>query len=204
MTLRQFHDVSFPARFLDKAQGGPTFPLTVLYGDSGGEFRRVSASSGLNHYSITPSPISPSEQQELIAFFRAREGGRFGFRFHDRQDHDAQESLLATADGTQHVFPVYKTYHSGDNIVSRRIYLPLSANFRLYTDNIEQPTSSYMLDILQGTITYLTPPAEGTRITASFTFDIPVRFETETLSFHRESPGRTLLDKPLILCEVRA
>ena len=53
-------------------------------------------------------------------------------------------------------------------------------NSRIAIDGSEQ-ASGWSVDTATGLVTFNTAPASGVSITAGFEFDVPVRFDTDTL-----------------------
>jgi hypothetical protein len=59
----------------------------------------------------------------------------------------------------------------------RNITKPVSGTVLVGIDNVDQ-SSGWSVDAATGIITFSSPPAQGTLITAGFEFDVPSRFET--------------------------
>ena len=128
---------------------------------------------------------------ELIAFFRARKGRAYGFRFKDWTDFKATGQLLGTGDGVQTQFQVVSRYPSGSVVEVRTVRKPVAGTVRIYKDGVEQ-LSGWSVNVTTGLITFSTAPAADVEITADFEFDVPVRFDTdhmavtiETFRLHR-------------------
>jgi uncharacterized protein (TIGR02217 family) len=118
---------------------------------------------------------------ELIAFFRARRGRAYGFRFKDWTDFKATGQLLGTGNGTQTEFQLVKQYPSGSVIEARTITKPVAGTVKVYLDGTLQ-LSGWSVDTTTGLITFSTPPALGVDVTADFEFDVPVRFDTDHMA----------------------
>jgi uncharacterized protein (TIGR02217 family) len=118
---------------------------------------------------------------ELIAFFRARRGKAYGFRFKDWTDYEATGQLLGTGDGVQTQFQLLKHYPSGSVIEVRTITKPVAGTVKIYLDGIEQ-LSGCSVDTTTGLVTFGTQPALGVEITGDFEFDVPVRFDTDHMA----------------------
>jgi len=50
-------------------------------------------------------------------------------------------------------------------------------------------TSGVSIDTATGLVTFTTAPANGVLINADFQFDVPVRFDTDSLAARTDSPG---------------
>jgi uncharacterized protein (TIGR02217 family) len=118
---------------------------------------------------------------ELIAFFRARRGKAYGFRFKDWTDYKATGQLLGTGDGAQTQFQLVKHYPSGSVIEVRTLTKPVAGTVKMYLDSVEQ-LAGWSVDTTTGLVTFSTPPALGVEITADFEFDVPARFDTDHMA----------------------
>jgi uncharacterized protein (TIGR02217 family) len=123
---------------------------------------------------------------ELIAFFRARRGKAYGFRFKDWTDYKTTGQLLGTGDDTKTQFQLVKHYPSGSVIEVRTIGKPVAGTVKVYLDGAEQ-LSGWSIDTTTGIVTFGTPPTLGVEVTADFEFDVPVRFDTDHMAVTIES-----------------
>jgi uncharacterized protein (TIGR02217 family) len=123
---------------------------------------------------------------ELIAFFRARRGKAYGFRFKDWTDYKATGQPIGTGDGTNKTFQLVKRYPSGSVIEVRTITKPVAGTVRAYKDAAEQ-LAGWSVDVTTGIVTFTTAPAGGVAITADFELDVPVRFDTDHMAVTIES-----------------
>jgi uncharacterized protein (TIGR02217 family) len=118
---------------------------------------------------------------ELIAFFRARRGKAYGFRFKGWTDYKATGQLLGTGDDAQTQFQLVKLYPSGSVIAVRTIAKPVSGTVKVYLDGMEQ-LAGWSVDTTTGLVTFGAAPALGVEVTADFEFDVPVRFDTDHMA----------------------
>jgi uncharacterized protein (TIGR02217 family) len=118
---------------------------------------------------------------ELIAFFRARKGKAYGFRFKDWTDYKATGQLLGTGDDTETQFQLVKRYPSGSVIEVRTITKPVAGTVHVYKDGVEQ-LSGWSVDVTAGVVTFTTAPTAAVAITADFKLDVPVRFDTDHMA----------------------
>jgi uncharacterized protein (TIGR02217 family) len=117
---------------------------------------------------------------ELIAFFRARRGRAYGFRFKDWTDYQALAQSLGVGDGAATSFQLVKHYASGGEIETRIISKPVAGTVKVYRDGVEA-TSGCSVDNTTGLVTFTTAPNVGVQIAADFTFDVPVRFDSDQM-----------------------
>ena len=93
-----FHEVRFPDNIAYGATGGPEFATTVVATGSGHEKRNVNWSEARGRWDVASGLKKQAQIDELIAFFRARRGKAYGFRFKDWTDYRATGQLLGTGD----------------------------------------------------------------------------------------------------------
>lgn len=179
-----FHDVSFPLALAEGASGGPMFSTQVVTSVSGHEQRNSDWAQARLRYDAGPGVRSEEDLGTLIAFFRARRGRAFAFRFRDPFDFSscgmtgtagALDQSIGTGDGVATGFPLVKRYGDGE---ARRITRPEAASVCVAVDGAEL-VDGWALD--GSTVAFDAAPAPGAAITAGFRFDIPVRFAEDTI-----------------------
>jgi len=134
---------------------------------------------------------SLDDVETLIAFFEARFGQLYAFRWKDWSDFrsckpslniTAFDQELAIGDGTQTQFQLVKTYRSGSYSYSRPIAKPVAGTVRIAVEQDEmQETIDYGVDLSTGMVTFMRAPDPAMQITAGFEFDVPVRFDTDSI-----------------------
>ena len=129
-----FHEVRFPDNIAYGATGGPEFATTVVATGSGHEKRNVNWSEARGRWDVASGLKKQAQIDELIAFFRARRGKAYGFRFKDWTDFKATGQLLGTGDDAQTEFQLVKHYPSGSVIEARTITKPVAGTVQVYKD----------------------------------------------------------------------
>jgi uncharacterized protein (TIGR02217 family) len=163
------------------APAGPEFATTVVVTGAGHEQRNVNWAEARGRWAVGSGLKNQQQLDELIAFFRARKGRAYGFRFKDWTDYKATGQLLGTGDGVQAQFQLVKRYPSGSVIEVRTITKPVAGTVHVYKDGVEQ-LSGWSVNVTTGLISFTTAPAVGVQITADFEFDVPVRFDTDQMA----------------------
>jgi uncharacterized protein (TIGR02217 family) len=176
-----FHEVRFPDNIAYGATGGPEFATTVVVTGAGHEQRNVDWTEARGRWDVASGLKSQQQLDELIAFFRARKGKAYGFRFKDWTDYKATGQLLGTGNDAEIEFQLVKRYPSGSVIEVRTITKPVAGTVRVYVDEVEQ-LSGWSVDVTIGIVTFTTAPAAGVAITADFELDVPVRFDTDHMA----------------------
>jgi uncharacterized protein (TIGR02217 family) len=196
-----FVEIQFPADISYGSSGGPTFSTDVIEAFSGFEQRNINWSAARARYNVAHGVKTQSQLDELIAFFRARQGKAIGFRFKDWADYQAVAQNIGTGNGSQTVFQLTKKYTSSVT-VTRVIKKPVNnATLKVYLNAVLQ-SSGYTVNYATGEITFTTAPGSGVAVTADFEFDVPVRFDTDQLDAAIDDFGtRSWSDIPLV--EVR-
>lgn len=188
-----FHDVRLPIRLAFGSTGGVERRTEIVTLASGFERRSTAWAHGRRRYLIGAGVRALSDARALIAFFEARRGRLHGFRFKDFADFSAMDEPIGEGDGAQTEFQLIKAY--GD--YARLIAKPVAETVRVYLAGVE--TLAFTLDEAAGLVTFHTPPADGTAITATFEFDVPVRFDSDRIEVTLEGfdAGR-LIAVPLV------
>ena len=182
-----FHEVQFPPKVAYGASGGPMFNTTIVTTFGGFEQRNVNWQKSRGRWDISTGIKTKTDMDAVIAFFRARFGKAYGFRFKDWSDFQAVGQSLGTGNGAQTVFQLAKLYTSGGNSYSREIKKPVSGSVKIYLNSVLQ-ASGYTLDLTTGIITFATAPGSGVAVSADFDFDVPARFDTDQLSVRADGP----------------
>lgn len=195
-----FVEVQFPTDISYGSAGGPEYATDVVASASGHEQRNINWSEARARYNVAHGVKTKTQLDTLIAFFRARKGRAIGFRFKDWTDYQATETL-GTGDGVRTGFQLIRTYSSGAVSETRTIHKPVAGTVQVFKNAVLQ-SSGVTVDATTGLVTFTSAPAVGQVISASFQFDVPVRFDTDKLSASLDAYGiHSWLDIPLV--EVR-
>ena len=82
-----FHEVRFPDNISRGARGGPERRTQVVELASGDEERNASWAHSRRRYDVSYGIRRADDLAAVVAFFEARNGRLFGFRFKDWADH---------------------------------------------------------------------------------------------------------------------
>ncbi|MDE5062512.1 TIGR02217 family protein [Wolbachia endosymbiont of Drosophila tsacasi] len=182
-----FTEIRFPKNISYGSTGGPEFSTDVVTTHNGCEQRNINWSRARARYNIAYGVRSSEQLTELITFFHARKGKAIGFRFKDWSDFTVINQEIGIGDSKKMTFQLIKTYISGKDKHTRMIKKPVYDTIKIYLDDEE--TKKYSVNYSTGEITFIKPPAKGTTITASFEFDVPVRFDTDYLNASIDNYG---------------
>lgn len=191
-----FHEVRLPARLAFGSTGGVERRTEIVTLGSGFERRSTPWAQGRRRYLIGANLRSLDDMAALTAFFEARRGRLYGFRFRDFADFRScapsgaitpLDQSLGVGDGVKTTFDLSKRYGEGDAAPDRRIHKPVDGTVRIAIDSAEVGAAEFQTDPATGVITLAAPPAVGASITAGFEFDVPVRFDADRIDVTLES-----------------
>jgi uncharacterized protein (TIGR02217 family) len=186
-----FHEVRFPASLSFGAMGGPERRTEIVTLANGFEERNTPWAHSRRRFDAGLGLRSLDDLETLIAFFEARRGQLYGFRWKDWSDYKsgqpsrevtALDQAIGTGNGQQDAFLLHKTYVSGGESYARPIRKPLRGTVRVAVEGDPQQESiDFAVDTATGVITFAKAPEMGADITAGFEFDVPVRFDTDRI-----------------------
>jgi uncharacterized protein (TIGR02217 family) len=184
-----FHEVRFPDTISRGARGGPERRTQIVELASGDEERNASWANSRRRYDVSYGIRRADDLAGVVAFFEARNGRLHGFRFKDWSDYKSGlpsnvpsplDQPLGTGDGATSTFQLVKHYTSGAQEWTRTITKPVSGSVRVALGGVEQ-ASGWSVETTTGLVTFAAPPGAGVAVTAGFEFDVPVRFDSDTL-----------------------
>jgi uncharacterized protein (TIGR02217 family) len=196
-----FHQVRFPLDVALGARGGPERVTDIVTLQSGREERNQRWAQSRRRYNAGYGIKSRADMQAVLAFFEERRGRFHSFLWRDGLDHSSNgQQPLGTGDGTTTEFQLVKRYGAVFDPYDRPITRPVVETVEVFVDGT--PTLAVEVDELTGLVTFDDAPADGAVLTATFEFDVPVRFDIDRLDI--ELTGFDAADAPAIpLIEVR-
>ncbi|MCL4712905.1 MAG: TIGR02217 family protein [Pseudorhodoplanes sp.] len=191
-----FLDISFPPFVARGATGGPSFSTNVAALASGAEERNILWANARGKWNISTGIRTREQMLDVIAFFHVAKGRGYSFRFKDWNDYAATDQLMAEVTPT--VWQLVKRYAIGGFEHVRTIAKPVSGTVAVKIGGV--PTTPSGIDYLTGRVTFAsTPPSAPT---ASFEFDVPVRFDTDHLPVQAQAFDQQVVSQ-IDLIEVR-
>lgn len=186
-----FHEIRFPTALSFGSTGGPQRRTEIVTLANGFEERDTPWEHSRRHYDAGIGLRSMDDVEVVIAFFEARRGQLYGFRWKDWSDYrsarpsteiTALDQDLGRGDGQTRVFTLAKTYFSGDHSYVRPIRKPVRGTVRMaLAGDPRFETQDYTVDPATGAVTFVTAPDIDVRVTAGFEFDVAVRFDTDRI-----------------------
>lgn len=178
--MNSFIETRYPLPQGVGSGGGPGFLTFVGMGHSAFERRIRDWDQVKARYNLSTGLRDNSDIATLRAIFLACRGRAIGFRYKDLADFQATDSPIGTGDGSNKIFKLKKRYTIGGNTYDRRCYKTVTGTITTKVNGV--PNAAFTVDHTTGTLTYTSAPANGHAVTASFQFDVPVRFDTDELS----------------------
>lgn len=187
-----FHEVRLPSRLAFGSTGGIERRTEVVTLGSGFERRSSPWAHGRRRYLIGAGLRSLDDMAALSAFFEARRGRLYGFRFRDFADFkscgpsgsvSATDQLIGTGDGARTMFQLVKDYGG----LKRGVRKPEAGSARVAVNGIELEPADFAVDAATGEVTLGSAPGPGAAVTAGFAFDTPVRFDADRIEVTLET-----------------
>jgi uncharacterized protein (TIGR02217 family) len=186
-----FHEVRFPTALSFGSVGGPERRTEIVTLANGHEERNSLWQHSRRRYDAGIGMRSLDDLQELLAFFEARSGRLHGFRWKDWSDFkscrpgsdvEPQDQKIGFGDASSTEFTLQKLYQSGGAAYTRAIAKPVLGTVRIAVDGVELVDGiDWVIDPLTGNVMFTVAPGAGTTITSGFEFDVPVRFDTDSI-----------------------
>lgn len=200
-----FHDVAFTVRQPFGVQVSSQRLIDLVALASGHETRNARTAGALRRYTIPVGTRPIGEVRAILTFFEARGGPLHAFRFRDPLEHStaadggapsAVDAAIGSGDGLADTFQLVTS--SGRTIRKPDVSSVLVARAGVAVD-----PADFTVDSATGRVTFDSPPGDGVLVTAGCRFDVPVRFDNQSLSVTRASAESGALDD-LVLIEVIA
>ena len=179
-----FHPIRFPLDIALAARGGPERATDVVTLASGREERNSRWAHARRRYNAGYGVKSRADMAAVLAFFEERRGRFHSFLWRDGLDHAASDEAIGTGDGVTTQFQLTKRYGADFDPYLRVISKPVAETVVVEVDGVVAEAD---VDALTGIVKLAVAPDEGAAVTASFTFDVPVRFDTDRLDIELSS-----------------
>ncbi len=184
-----FHEVRFPTNLSFGAVGGPERRTDIVTLSNGYEERNTPWQHSRRRFDAGMGLRSLDDVEAVVAFFEARQGQMYGFRWKDWSDYksatpkravSADDQVLGMGDEAETVFQLVKNYRSGTVTYARPIKKPVAGTVLVGISGEPQLEGvDYEVDVETGLVTFNHPPDFQAEVTAGYEFDVPVRFDTD-------------------------
>lgn len=186
-----FHETRFPASLSFGAIGGPERRTEIVTLANGFEERNTPWAHSRRRYDAGLGLRSLDDVALLVAFFEARQGQLYGFRWKDWADYKSCsvntdptpfDQRIGEGDEATTAWQLVKDYPSGDACYQRPVTKPVVGSVRVAVGgDALQDSIDYTVDSTTGLIHFAEAPPMGAAIQAGFEFDVPARFDTDRI-----------------------
>lgn len=186
-----FHEIRFPASLSFGAIGGPERRTEIVTLANGFEERNTPWAHSRRRYDAGLGLRSLDDVALLVAFFEARQGQLYGFRWKDWADYKscsasadptAFDQRIGEGDETTTAWQLIKDYPSGGACYQRPVSKPVVGTVRVAVGgDALQDSIDYTVDCATGIVHFNEAPPLGASIQAGFEFDVPARFDTDRI-----------------------
>jgi uncharacterized protein (TIGR02217 family) len=180
---------SFPETIAWSAMGGPMWKTDIFDTQSGAEQRNENWAHYRAEFDVGLVNKSLVETRALLSFFNAIGRGRArGWRFKNvvNDDYYGTDEPLGTGDGADTTFQLLRRYTSGAETYDKLIFKPIVGTVTCKLAGV--PTGAFTVNTTTGIVTFTSAPGVGVAVTASFQFDLPMRFNTDGFQCTRIDP----------------
>lgn len=147
---------------------------------SGNEKRNAQWDQAKRRYTSAYAAFNRADRAELLNAAEATDGMVYAFRFKDWNDFQAVAQTLGVAPAGSTPIQLIKTYTFGPRTKTRTITKPVTTTVQVFENGVAKPGTTAGLTGLFTPTDAWTPAAV---ITATFEFDVPVRFATDEIEF---------------------
>jgi uncharacterized protein (TIGR02217 family) len=194
--VTSFLEQQFPCGISAGSVSAPERRTDIAINGGGFEERNARWANSRRRYDASFGIKTLDQLHEVINLFEEVRGRLIGFRWKDYTDYKSckpsatisnADQTIGVGDGTQRAFRLIKTYGT-INKWTRYITKPVENTVQIAVNGILQTLApigtlgTVNVDYKTGIILFDVAPLAGQIITAGFEFDVPVRFDTDTLS----------------------
>ena len=193
--MSDFHEVRFPTSISKGSSGGPRRRTDIVTLRSGYEERNAVWADSRREYDAGLGVRNINDMHDVLAFFEARLGRLYGFRWKDWTDYKScppmqtvasNDQSIGTGNGVRTKFQLRKAYTSGPTTYTRIITKPVTGTVLVEANGALVNGANYSVDPATGVITFNVAPTSGHVIKAGFEFDVPVRFTNDVMDISVE------------------
>ncbi len=194
-----FHETRFPTKISLGSMAGTQRRTQIVVLGSGREERNSNWADSRRLYNAGYGVKTLDDLYEVMEFYEERRGRLYGFRWKDRLDYKSckpsktpapTDQVIGTGDGALVSFQLVKTYGGAFSAWQRDIQKPVTGSVRLAVDGVEQTLlADFTVEAKTGVISFVagSVPTSGALVTAGFEFDVPVRFDEDTLEVNLDN-----------------
>ena len=187
-----FHEVRFPAALSVGSSGGPERRTEIVTLSNGFEERNSPWAHSRRRYDAGLGVRSLDDLAEVVAFFEARHGQLYGFRWKDWTDckscaPSASPSMLDQVLGSRRRgadgLRAAQDLCLGGAVLRAADQQAGEGSVRVAVGGVPaEQGGDFAVDHATGVVRWRRRRRRGALVTAGFEFDVPVRFDTDRIS----------------------
>lgn len=179
-----FYEINFPENISIQSKYYIEYDTQINKSKNGREQRISNRNEPLLYYNVIGGIKTKEEIDSIIKLFKLVKGRTIGFRFKDWLDYSVTNQIIGVGDGKTTEFQLVKTYTvilNNENITYiRKITKPVKSTVSIFVNGVNY-NDNLVIDYTNGKIIFKNPVPLNEIITANFEFDVPVRFDNDTL-----------------------
>ncbi len=193
MTSTAFVDQRLDVDIEQNAHGGPTFLTTVIALAGGTEKRNIEWSKQRLSWDVAYGVQTQQDLEAVQSLFYICFGRARGFRFKDWSDYQIGDFIndipttIGNGDGATTLFQAFRLYSipgdsDTDDVYERTITRLVQGTMQLFLNTtLKTEGTDFTVNYDTGIITMASAPAMGVDVNIMCEFDVPVRFDTDSL-----------------------
>ncbi|MCF8462425.1 MAG: DUF2460 domain-containing protein [Rickettsiaceae bacterium] len=190
--MTNYHNVRLPDYIALCAKGGPHFFTKIATTNSAREVRLCERDFAIHKYIVKNCLLDSKKFQELNSFFRARYGMKYSFRFKDFSDFKVNNQLLECEKDSNTTYALIKAYGCPEFSYIRKINNAIESSIKIFIDTKPLESSNWLYK--NGRILLNNPLSAEQTLTASFEYDVNVRFCHDYFDYKYNNDGSVLVD----------
>ena len=200
----------FPDDISYGSKTGPAFATSITEQDSGSEIRNQYWAYPRHQFDVAYGITTLDRLENLLYYFHVVAGRAMGFRYKDFFDFKScakastisnLDSIIGVGTGALATFQLYKTYTQTPYTRLRKIIKPIASTVVVAVAGVAKTLNTHFTcSGTTGIITFTggNIPGVAENVTAGFEFDVPVRFDVDSLSINIEDYNVGSTSVPLI------
>jgi uncharacterized protein (TIGR02217 family) len=171
-------------------EGTPRWSTLITALQNGDEYRNAEWIEARHEFVAPFQNISKEAYRQIRRMHSACRGMLYAFRFRDQLDFEAENEQFGVGTGGVAEFQLNKVSEVDGVEYVRNVYAIALGTVPTITVN-GTPTTAFTVNLRTGKVLFDSPPALDAVLRWSGTFDIWVRFATDTIPFSLDNPNAT-------------
>lgn len=187
------HDIRLPNFLAEHLEAVCEFSTSKLTMQGGEHFIKLNNPYARHKYYLRNCRLNDSQFEEFQIFFKARRGRYFSFRLQDFADYKSNKQVIGIGNGINKEFKLTKIYDDGFAFYERKINLLNYESLELY--NGGERILAFSFDQATSIISLPEVLKEKEQLIATFTFDVKVRFNSDSYKYVFNRDGSISLEE---------